>query len=77
MHIIGAEYLGQQHFATIMGWMDLFRLFAAVLGPVFAGWIFDVTGSYRLAFITFAIPAAIAMVLILIIQRPVLTPKAT
>ncbi len=76
-HAIRGEYFGRQHFGTIMGWMDFVQMFGIVLGPVFAGWIFDVTGSYKIAFITFAIASAIAIVLILIIRRPVLTTKAT
>ncbi len=73
MYAIRGEYFGRQYFGTIMGFMDLFQMFGIVLGPVFAGWIFDITGSYRLAFITFAIIAAIAMMLMLIVRRPVPT----
>jgi len=77
VHAIRAEYFGRQHFGTIMGFMDLAQMFGIVLGPVFAGWVFDVTGSYRIAFITFAIAAAIAMLLILFARRPSPTPKMT
>ena len=76
MYAIRGEYFGRQHFGTIMGFMDLVQMFGIVLGPVFAGWIFDVTGSYRIAFISFAIAAATAMMLILIARRPVPTAKA-
>ena len=72
MYAIRGEYFGRQYFGTIMGFMDLVQMFGAVLGPVFAGWVFDVTGSYQLAFVVFAIASALATVLMLIARRPVL-----
>jgi len=77
MYVIRGEYFGRQHFGTIMGYMELVQMFGLVLGPILAGWIFDVTESYRLAFIAFAIAAAIATMLMLIARRPVPIPKAT
>ena len=77
VHVIRAEYFGRQHFGTIMGLMDLAQVFGVILGPVFAGRVFDVTGSYRLAFITFAVVSAIAMMLILMIRRPAPAPVVT
>jgi cyanate permease len=58
-----------------MGFMDLAQIFGLTLGPVFAGLMYDVTGSYRLAFIAFAVTAAIAMMLMLIARRPANTPS--
>ena len=75
MHTMRGDYFGRKSFGTIMGFMDLVQMFGIVLGPVFAGWIFDTTGDYRIAFITFAIVAAIAALLMLIARRPVPTPK--
>lgn len=77
MNTIRGEYFGRQYFGTIMGLMNLVQMFGTVLGPLFAGWIFDTTGSYRLAFITFAIAAATAMMLTLMVRRPVPRPEAT
>ena len=75
MSTIRGEYFGRRHFGTIMGFMDLVQMFGIVLGPVFAGWVFDVTGSYRLAFIAFAIAAGIAMLLMLVARRPLSSTK--
>ncbi|MBM2825129.1 MAG: hypothetical protein HW402_793 [Dehalococcoidales bacterium] len=72
MNAIRGEYFGRQHFGTIMGLMDLVQIFGTVLGPVFAGWVFDVTGSYRIAFLSFTVTMAITLVLMLIARRPVL-----
>lgn len=70
MQTIRAEYFGRQHFGAIMGLMNLVQMFGIILGPIFAGWMFDVTGSYRLAFITFGIAATTAAILMLIVRRP-------
>ena len=39
------------------GIMSPFRTIGNVIGPVFAGYLFDVTGSYKIAFITFTVIA--------------------
>ena len=46
--MVGA-YFGRQRFATVQGWMTSFGSTGGLVGPVIAGVIFDVTGSYRLA----------------------------
>ena len=77
MHALRGDYFGRRYYATITGFMDLIQMFGLVLGPIFAGWVFDVSGDYRLAFITFAIALAVAMVLMLTVRRPVVKPKVT
>jgi sugar phosphate permease len=44
-----ADYFGTRSYGTIMGLMSIVSMPAGLISPVFAGWIFDVTGSYRLA----------------------------
>lgn len=70
MYAIRGEFFGRQHFGTISGFMDFAQMWGIVLGPTFAGWIFDVTGSYGVAFTSFAIASAIATILVLFTQRP-------
>jgi len=72
MMTLRGEYFGRRYYGTVSGFMDIFQAFGLVLGPVFAGWIFDVTGSYWIAFTTFGIVAAIGVILMLIVKRPVL-----
>ena len=72
MIALRGEYFGRRYFGTIMGLMDLVQMFGVVLGPVFAGWVYDATGSYRLAFIVFAVTAAVATMLMIIARRPTL-----
>jgi len=47
-----------------------------VSGPVFAGYIFDTTGSYQIAMLVFAVGTVIALVLTLFLKRPKL-PDST
>jgi MFS family permease len=47
---IGAYY-GRTNFAQISGWMMPFNLVSMALGPILAGFIYDTTGTYQIAFI--------------------------
>jgi MFS family permease len=64
MPAIRAEYFGLSALGKIQGFMNPVMMFAGAVGPIFAGFVFDATGSYRIAFLvtgllTFC--AAIAM----------------
>jgi len=61
-----ADYFGTRSFGTIFGWMALVSMLGGVLSPVVAGWIFDVTGSYRLAWQIFALTTVPAIPLMLL-----------
>ena len=50
MQAMRAEYFGGKAFGTIMGFSSLVVMFGMILGPLFAGFVYDVTGSYRGAF---------------------------
>jgi MFS family permease len=54
------ELFGRKRFATISGIMAPFRTIGSVAGPVFAGYAYDVTGSYRFAFLVFTLLAALS-----------------
>ena len=69
MAIVG-EYFGRKNFATIRGYMQLFHIPTTVLGPVFAGWIYDTTGSYQVAFTTFIIAMLVGTVFLFLARRP-------
>ena len=40
--------------------MSPFRMIGNVVGPVFAGYLFDITGSYRVAFTGLAVMSGIS-----------------
>jgi MFS family permease len=50
MPAIRAEYFGRAALGKIQGFMNPLMMFAGFFGPILAGYLFDVTGTYRLAF---------------------------
>lgn len=57
------EYFGRNRFGTILGFMMGIAGLGIILGPLFAGWIFDNWGSYHAAWLMFACLALIATVI--------------
>ncbi|MFH0847270.1 MAG: MFS transporter [Chloroflexota bacterium] len=70
MQAIRGQYFGRRNFGTIMGFMNSITMIGTVAGPYFAGYTWDATGSYRRAFLVFAVAAAIAMMLALLTKPP-------
>ncbi len=54
------DIFGRKKYAQMSGIMSPFRMIGNVIGPVLAGYIFDVTGSYRSAFTFFTLLALMA-----------------
>jgi MFS family permease len=54
MPMVMAESLGLRRLGSVMGTTGMFATVGAAVGPVLAGHIFDVSGSYNAAFIVFA-----------------------
>lgn len=75
-HAIRGEYFGRRHFGTIMGFMGMVQMAGTISGPVVAGLIWDLSGSYTLAFIVFGIASLLSMLLFLLAKRPSLKPYA-
>ena len=67
---IQGEYFGRKWFGTIRGMMTPITLISGVVGPVFAGTVFDVTGSYRPAFTVLAGSILVALMLVLTAKPP-------
>jgi MFS family permease len=66
-----AEYFGRRALGSIMGLTFFITSLGTVLGPVFAGWMYDVMESYRLAFVITAFISLAAIPLVLSMPRPV------
>lgn len=64
------EYYGRRAFGVTQGTMTLIAAVISAVGPTFAGWVFDVTGSYRPAFWILTLPYVAAFLLILIAVPP-------
>ena len=60
----------QVSFGTIAGWSRALTIPVGVIGPVLAGWIYDTTGSYEIAFQLFAVTLAISVVIMLFVKPP-------
>ena len=69
MAIVG-EYFGRKNYATIRGFNQLFHIPTTVSGPVFAGWIYDTTGSYTVAFTSFIVAMLIGVSFLFLARRP-------
>ncbi|MBI2936370.1 MAG: MFS transporter [Chloroflexi bacterium] len=64
------DFFGRKSFGTVRGVSQFFSTFASFGMPVYAGWVWDTTGSYTGALIPFAIAAGIAAVLYLVVRPP-------
>jgi MFS family permease len=65
-----ADYYGAKNFGAIAGLIMMVSMLGGIASPVVAGWIFDVTGSYRLAWRIFSITVVPAVPLILSARAP-------
>ena len=65
-----ADYFGPRRFGTIMGFSSLVIMLGMIIGPIFAGVMYDQTGSYRTGFIVLAIVAALGSVMFLMVRPP-------
>jgi len=68
--IVRARFFGRKSFGSIAGLSRFFMTPIGVLGPIYAGWIYDTTGSYDNAFIQMAIMVGVSAVLALFILPP-------
>jgi len=67
--LITSEFFGLASFGTIFGVVSLAGGVGVALGPFLAGSIFDLLGSYRLAFFIFAVGYVIAITVLLLLAR--------
>ncbi|MBI4201363.1 MAG: MFS transporter [Chloroflexi bacterium] len=72
-----ADYFGTRHYATIRGFMSPTSVVGGVLGPLFAGFMFDVKGSYQLAMILLGPISLIGGLAIFLAGKPTLSGQHT
>jgi sugar phosphate permease len=65
-----AEVFGLRAFGAIQGLVFTIATIGGLIGPVFAGWMYDQTESYRLAFVILAAAAFLAVPLLATLRRP-------
>jgi MFS family permease len=59
------ELFGMTAFATVQGLLMVFITLGTIIAPPFAGWMFDIVGTYRPAFIALAVATVLAVPMIL------------
>ncbi len=67
---IRGEYFGRKAFATIMGISQLPMNIAMIFAPLFAGYMFDTTGTYVVPFTAFAVLCFLGSILMLFVRKP-------
>ena len=67
---IRGEYFGRKAFATIMGISQLPMNIAMIFAPLFAGYMFDTTGTYIVPFTSFAVLCFLGAILMLFVRKP-------
>jgi sugar phosphate permease len=65
-----AEYFGLRAFASIQGLLFGIGIAGAIIGPVFAGSVYDIVGTYRPAFLVVALTTLTAALVVLMLGRP-------
>jgi len=62
LYAFRGELFGRKRYATISGILAPFRMVGSVVGPIFAGYIYDVYHDYKLAFYVFTLLALLSAV---------------
>jgi MFS family permease len=68
---IRADYFGTKAFATIQGMSRSVTTAGTFMGPIIAGFLYDLTKSYTIAFAIFAVVSLLATILMFLARRPV------
>jgi len=70
MPAIKGDYFGRKSFGSILGLSGMVQMSGSMLGPIFAAYIFDTSGSYRIAFLTFAGLLIISAAMFMSLKKP-------
>jgi len=70
MLVILGRYFGRQAFGSILGTLLAFLSPMLLLAPVYSGWIYDTTGSYLNAFITFCVLVILSTSVMFFVRSP-------
>ncbi|MBI4297237.1 MAG: MFS transporter [Chloroflexi bacterium] len=71
---IRAEYFGRKSIGLILGLASVLVTVASISAPIFAGWLADLRGDYRLAFTILAIFTAFGSLFFAFASKPVRKP---
>ena len=65
-----ADYFGRRSYATIQGFRSTIQMGGIIVGPIISGYVFDTTGSYKIAFLAFSAAALVSMALVFMAKPP-------
>ena len=68
--LMRGRFFGRKAYGSISGVNSFVMAPFGMLAPIYAGWVYDNTGSYTSAFISFAVLAAVATVLVCFVRPP-------
>ncbi|MFC1864330.1 MFS transporter [Chloroflexota bacterium] len=77
MHPMRARYFGRKAFGSITGTSMMLTAPFGVAAPIYAGWVYDTTGSYITAFTVFMLAFVFSAVLMVLTLPPKPPPKVT
>ncbi len=69
MSILTSTSFGLRSYGTIFGILSFFQCIGVATGPLIAGRIFDITGSYHTAFIVFLLLYAVSIPAVLLVRQ--------
>jgi len=73
---LASSRFGVLHYGAVFGAIHLWLSLGTAVGPFFSGVMYDALGSYRAAFIIFAVLLALALPTILLIGKPTRPPDS-
>ena len=68
--IIRGRYFGRKAYGSIEGTSMTFQTPFSILAPIYAGWVYDTTGSYMTAFTLFVMLAVFAIIITSLARYP-------
>ena len=77
MMAIRADYFGRRNLGTIAGWSNGITTVGSVVGPVYAGVLYDSLGSYNFAFWTLGVATILSTVFFMAARKPPLPNRNT
>ena len=70
MPAMRADHFGRRAFGTITGLSGMIQMMGMVIGPFFAAYVYDATGSYQVAFLVFAALSLVSAAMFSTLKRP-------
>jgi MFS family permease len=75
--LMRARYFGRKAFGSIGGTSSMFIAPVGVIAPIYAGWVYDTTGSYLTAYTLFVVLLMVSGCILPFIRPPKPPPRLT